>query len=408
MPPLFRDSTSCNLLPDNTREKCCESCDNNTTTDPDNNTDTTTIAPISRVKCVLVGDGAIGKTSLIVSYTTNGYPAEYVPTAFDNYSVVVTIDNKPCQLQLCDTAGQDDFDTLRPLCYPQTNVFLLCFSVVCPTSFHNIQEKWLPEIKRYGNSKPPVILVGTQCDLRHDVKVLIELAQAREQPVSGEMAQRLANKIGAVKYIECSALTQKNLKDVFDTSILAGIEYEQQLRQKKSKQQSMTTKSPSILVSWGKAKSLKWLKVGGSSGGDSDDDHHLTINGCPNHDHHHHPRHNHHNHHHQCHSSSSHTDSGSTCCSLSSTTNSSSYSSSDQSLPPKPYSDMDDIETTSGGDVHNNDINYHHHQQHHQHPSLIHRQQGQPFYGQHSNVMIDISNNKSRLRKGWRRFCCGL
>ena len=106
---------------------------------------------------------------------------------------------------------QDDFDTLRPLCYPQTNVFLLCFSVVCPTSFHNIQEKWLPEIRRNGN-KAPVILVGTQCDLRHDVKVLIELAQCHEQPVNGEVARRVANKIGAIKYVECSALTQKNLK----------------------------------------------------------------------------------------------------------------------------------------------------------------------------------------------------
>lgn len=47
-------------------------------------------APERKVNCVLVGDGAVGKTSLIVSYTTNGYPTEYVPTAFDNFT------GKPC------------------------------------------------------------------------------------------------------------------------------------------------------------------------------------------------------------------------------------------------------------------------------------------------------------------------
>ncbi|KHJ91795.1 Ras family protein [Oesophagostomum dentatum] len=62
--------------------------------------------PVRTLKCVLVGDAAVGKTSLIVSYTTNGYPQNYVPTAFDNYSVVVRVDKKPIRLQLCDTAGQ--------------------------------------------------------------------------------------------------------------------------------------------------------------------------------------------------------------------------------------------------------------------------------------------------------------
>jgi len=176
------------------------------------------------VKCVLVGDGAVGKTSMVVSYTTNGYPTEYVPTAFDNYLVVVSVDNQPVCLQLCDTAGQDDFDTLRPLCYPKTNVFLLCFSVVCPTSFHNISEKWLPEIRK-NCPKAPLVLVGTQTDLRSDVKILIELANYKERPVTEAEAVAVARQIGAVSYIECSALTQKNLKEVFDTVILTALHY---------------------------------------------------------------------------------------------------------------------------------------------------------------------------------------
>lgn len=88
---------------------------------------------------MFIGDGAVGKTSLIISYTTNGYPADYVPTAIDTYHAVVHVDGQPLTLELCDTPGQDDFDTLRPLVYPNTDVFLLCFSVVMPSTFQNVR-----------------------------------------------------------------------------------------------------------------------------------------------------------------------------------------------------------------------------------------------------------------------------
>lgn len=189
-----------------------------------------------RVKCVLVGDGAVGKTSLVVSYTTNGYPTEYTPTAFDNFSVEVKVDQTPVHLQLCDTAGQDDFDSLRPLCYPGTDVFLLCFSVVTPTSFHNVAEKWVPEIRKHC-PKAPIVLVGTQCDLRNDVKVLIELAHYKEEPVPVAEAQQMAESIGAT-YMECSALTQKNLKEVFDTALLCALKLTDPLKRNKSTRQS--------------------------------------------------------------------------------------------------------------------------------------------------------------------------
>jgi hypothetical protein len=81
-------------------------------------------------------------------YTTNKFPSEYVPTVFDNYAVTVMIGDDPYTLGLFDTAGQEDYDRLRPLSYPQTDIFLVCFSVTSPASFENVREKWFPEVRR--------------------------------------------------------------------------------------------------------------------------------------------------------------------------------------------------------------------------------------------------------------------
>jgi len=128
------------------------------------------------------------------------------------------VDGRPISLGLWDTAGQEDYDRLRPLSYPQTDVFLICFSIVSPPSFDNVKAKWFPEIEHHAPNVP-IILVGTKLDLRDDHNTTSGLRSKRMEPVSYEQALAVSKEIRAHKYLECSALTQRNLKSVFDEAI---------------------------------------------------------------------------------------------------------------------------------------------------------------------------------------------
>jgi len=177
---------------------------------------------MQNIKCVIVGDGAVGKTCLLISYTTNAFPGEYIPTVFDNYSANVMVDGRPVNLGLWDTAGQEDYDRLRPLSYPQTDVFLVAFSIISPHSFDNVKSKWWPEIQHHAPGVP-IILVGTKSDLRNDQSMIQQLSAKGMTIISAEEATQRADEIGACKYLECSALTQEGLKNVFDEAIRAAL-----------------------------------------------------------------------------------------------------------------------------------------------------------------------------------------
>ena len=104
-------------------------------------------------------------------------------------------------------------------CYPGTDVCLICFSVVNPNSLANVETKWLPEVRRHLQ-KTPIILVGTQIDLRDDLTVVQHLHKSREFPVDQEEGEKMARRIKAKCYLECSALTMKGIDQVFDKAIL--------------------------------------------------------------------------------------------------------------------------------------------------------------------------------------------
>jgi len=159
---------------------------------------------------MVVGDPSVGKTCMLISYTTNSFPGEYVPTVFDNYTANAIVENHPINLGLWDTAGSDDYNTLRPLSYPGTDVFIICFSLVDLETFRNVKNKWYPEITSH-NPKTPFILVGTKLDLRDN--------RENAEPVTTEQGEKLAKEIGAHKFLECSALSQKNLPQVFEEAV---------------------------------------------------------------------------------------------------------------------------------------------------------------------------------------------
>ena len=152
------------------------------------------------VKCVVVGDGTVGKTCLLISFTQNKFPSEFVPTIFDNFTACLMVDGKPITLYLWDTAGQDEYDRLRPLSYPNTDVFLICFSLVDKASYDNVGNRWYPEV-RHHCPMAPIVLVGTKLDLRDDRKTVEDLKAKNKSPVAYVQGLEMKRKINAKVYI---------------------------------------------------------------------------------------------------------------------------------------------------------------------------------------------------------------
>lgn len=227
----------------------------------------------------------------------------YVPTVFENYVADVEVDGKHVELALWDTAGQEDYDRLRPLSYPDSHVILICFAIDSPDSLDNVQEKvsiaipafkpacwlgqtidktcanlncllqWISEVLHFCQGLP-IILVGCKKDLRYDNKTIEELRKTSQKPVTPEevcpsptpqpctlssclvsvylrlcrcyqlaelapglgfhnqcftnrnsnnQGEEVRKKIGAYKYLECSAKTNEGVREVFEHATRAAL-----------------------------------------------------------------------------------------------------------------------------------------------------------------------------------------
>ena len=175
-----------------------------------------------RKKIVIVGDGSCGKTCLYTSFVKDRFPVEYVPRVFESYVGDIRVDGKTVELAFWDTVGDEEYDRLRPLSYPNTDVILMCFSIDSPDSLENIPEKWTPEVRHFCPSVP-IILVGNKKDLRNDENVKRELAKMKQEPVKSEEGSLMCERIKAYSYLECSAKTKEGVRDVFTTAARAAL-----------------------------------------------------------------------------------------------------------------------------------------------------------------------------------------
>eukprot|EP00051_Salpingoeca_urceolata_P026325 m.476892 g.476892 ORF g.476892 m.476892 type:complete len:199 (+) comp20687_c0_seq1:248-844(+) len=187
--------------------------------------------PAIRRKLVVVGDGACGKTCLLIVFSKDTFPDVYVPTVFENYvaDIEVTTPAGPREVELAlwDTAGQEDYDRLRPLSYPDTNVLLICFSIDSPDSLENVKEKWVPEVRHFCPNVP-FLLVGCKADLRNNPATIEALKKMSQAPVTAAEANAVKEDIAAHAYMECSAKDKSGVREVFAEATKAALNAKKQ------------------------------------------------------------------------------------------------------------------------------------------------------------------------------------
>ena len=128
----------------------------------------------------------------------------------ENCFIDCVLDGQAFSVYLWDTAGQQCYSHLRPLCYPGTDVFLIFYSPCLRQSFNAVADIWQHEVKHFCPGVP-YILVAAKIDLLDDEETLSNLISLGESPVSHDEGVEMANKIGAADFLEVSSLKGVNL-----------------------------------------------------------------------------------------------------------------------------------------------------------------------------------------------------
>ncbi|EJW04046.1 small GTP-binding protein domain [Edhazardia aedis USNM 41457] len=163
-------------------------------------------------KIIVVGDGGCGKTCMLEVFRNNKFPDSYVSTVIDNYIKDIVVNESVVSITIWDTAGQEEYDGVRPLAYQDTDLVFLCFTIEKKDSLENIASKWVPEVRNYS-PKSVCFLVGMKADIREENN---EKNLDTSQMVTYSDGIRFKEKIGALAYVETSAKRNKNINELFE------------------------------------------------------------------------------------------------------------------------------------------------------------------------------------------------
>lgn len=156
------------------------------------------------MKVALLGDPAVGKTSLINRFKEEGFKENYQPTLGVNIIMKkLKLEEIEVQLAIWDIAGQDKYDLTRKLFFEGCTGSLLVYDITRSSTFDRIQSKWLEDFKRFARPDGVYILIGNKVDLRDS------------HAVPTENGHNLAEQIQASDFIETSAKSGDNVETAF-------------------------------------------------------------------------------------------------------------------------------------------------------------------------------------------------
>lgn len=172
------------------------------------------IGDMDYLKIVIVGDDKVGKTCLFARFSAGQYFGDAEVPDYGVQQVNEVVDRVAVNIALWDSTSGEEYKKLRPLEYPSTDVFFLCFSVARPDSLDQIRTKWAPEV-RYHIPNAPYILVATQKDLRREKDC------DQSDTVTSDQGRAVAREIGAIAYFETSSLRGEGIREPFEAAVRA-------------------------------------------------------------------------------------------------------------------------------------------------------------------------------------------